>query len=107
MLNASILQAGKSAEDDVNSALKSGFAGATFGAGVGLAAGALGFLADTTVDDVYYSFNLDVELRERPLDGEQNENASQTNTTKGTSTRVQSNVKHGKITSGSFIKRVS
>lgn len=109
MLNATILQAGKSTAEEAYSALESGFAGAaTVGgislltgssyeqaAGAALAAGAVSFLADTMIEDVYYSFIVDVELRERPLDGDEYTNASQTSGTKGTSTAFQSNVTRG------------
>jgi hypothetical protein len=109
MLNATILQAGKSDKSSVNSALASGFAGGALAGGLssmtgssnkqavgaGLAGAALGFLADTMIEDVYYSFIIDVELRERPLDGDSYENASQTSGTKGTSTKFQSNVQRG------------
>lgn len=109
MLNATILQAGKTDKSSVNSALASGFAGGALAggiaslsghsnkhaAGVGLAGAAIGFLADSMIEDVYYSFIVDVELRERPLDGDIYDNASQTSDTKGTSTKFQSNVQRG------------
>lgn len=84
MLTATILQAGKTTANDVNSALSAGFSGALIGAGgaaltggsnnqvaaFGLAGAAAGFLADTLIDDVYYSVVVDVEMRERPLQGD-------------------------------------
>lgn len=109
MLNATILQAGKTDQKSAHSALSSGFAGGALAGGiaslagssnkhavgVGLAGAAIGFIADSMIEDVLYSFIIDVELRERPLDGDVYDNASQTNDTKGSSTKFQSNVKRG------------
>ncbi len=84
MLTATILQAGKTTKDHAASALSSGFSGALIGvgsaallganhhgaSGIGLAGAAAGFLADTMIEDVYYSVVVDVEMRERPLEGD-------------------------------------
>ncbi len=110
MLTGTILQAGKTTKEDAYSSLEAGFSGAVLGAGtaavaganaatiggLGLAGAAVGFLADTLVQDVYYSFIVDVELRERPLKGDEYSNSAHTAAKSGTSTTVVSNVKRGK-----------
>ena len=80
MIQANVLQVGKTDATDSDSALKSGFGGGLLGAGisaatggsgnnvgVGAAIGAVaGLLADTMVKDIYYSMITDVEIRQRP-----------------------------------------
>ena len=84
MLNATILSAGKTTADEASRSLTSGYKGAAEGAAIGyiatsgngnsvktgLLAGAAGFIADALVEDVYYTFVMDIELRERPLEGD-------------------------------------
>lgn len=88
MLDATILRSNKSTSDDSNAYLSQGYKGGAEGAltgatvaaiaggsgkttaGAALAGAAVGFLADTLVDDVYYTFVMDIELRERPLEGD-------------------------------------
>ena len=100
MMNATILSAGKTTADEASRSLSSGYKGAAEGAALGfiagggsgkdslqagLLAGAAGFFADAMVEDVYYTFVMDVELRERPLIGD-----SITNSTTNTSTKMLS-----------------
>lgn len=80
MIQANILQIGKTDETDSDSALQSGFGGGLLGAGVsaatggrgnnigvGAAVGAVaGLLANTMVKDISYSMITDVEIRQRP-----------------------------------------
>ena len=110
MLTGTILQAGRTTKEDAYSSLEAGFSGAVLGAGaaavaganaatiggLGLAGAAAGFLADTLVEDVYYSFIVDVELRERPLEGDEYSNSAHTAAKSGTSTTVTSTVKRSK-----------
>ncbi|MFT2110378.1 complement resistance protein TraT [Marinomonas sp. 2405UD68-3] len=88
MLNATIISAGKTTADEANSLLssgyKGGFEGAAVGAGItsatggsgsdaakaGLLLAAAGFLADSLIEDTYYTFVMDVEMRERALSGD-------------------------------------
>lgn len=88
MITASIIAADKATSSDANKYLNSGYKGGVEGAvaaggltaitggsgkqtaGAALAGAAIGFLADTLVKDVYYTFVMDVQLRERPLDGD-------------------------------------
>ncbi|MCQ1061295.1 complement resistance protein TraT [Photobacterium sp. ZSDE20] len=84
MLNASVIQAKNTSKEEAYGYLTSGFEGALVGAstaavlgadgrttaGAGLAVAAVGFLADTMISDTYYTFVLDVQVRERPLEGD-------------------------------------
>lgn len=80
MIQANVLQIGKTDETGSDSALQSGFGGGLLGAGVsaatggsgnnigvGAAVGAVaGLLANTMVKDISYSMITDVEIRQRP-----------------------------------------
>jgi hypothetical protein len=110
MLNATILSASKMTADEVSRSLSSGYKGAAEGALIGggltaitggsnsdaLKAGALtavgGFLADAFVEDVYYTFVMDVELRERPLEGDSIENSKKSISAKGMSGQNAANL---------------
>ena len=88
MLNAFVISAKKTNKEEINSFLNSGYKGGAEGlltaAAIGgvfgsrgsdlgvvaLGGAAVGFLADTLVSDDYYTFVVDIELRERPLDGD-------------------------------------
>ncbi|CAM3616791.1 Lipoprotein YlpA precursor [Vibrio aerogenes CECT 7868] len=105
MVTASIISADKMTEDDANKYLSSGYKGGVEGgvaaAGIaavsgsdgrqtvtaGLLGAAAGFLADTLVDDVYYTFVMDVELRERPMEGDQFVNESKSGSLRTTGDR--------------------
>lgn len=120
MLNATILSAGKTTADEADRSLSAGYKGAAEGAALGymvgaaggssssdsmksgLVAGAAGFLADALVEDVYYTFVMDIELRERPLEGDEIENSTQNKSATGMSTSntatlsmAESSVKRG------------
>ncbi|ACS80957.1 complement resistance protein TraT [Maridesulfovibrio salexigens] len=109
MLHATILQAGKTTKEEAYSSLRAGFSGALAGAGTAavlgasgygiggaaLAGSAIAFLADTMVQDVYYSFVVDVELRERPIAGDKYANSADTVAQSGTSTTINSSVVRG------------
>nr|WP_159063622.1 complement resistance protein TraT [Thaumasiovibrio occultus] len=99
MLNATIVQAGNTSKEQAYGYLESGFEGAVLAGGtaavlganqdtslgLGLAGAAIGFLADTMVSDTYYTFVMDVQMRERPMDGD-----SIANSTRNASVRAQS-----------------
>lgn len=109
MLTASILQAGKTTADRASDALSAGFAGGLIGAGAsvalggsanqaagfGLAGAAAGFLVDTLIDDVYYSVVVDVEMRERPLEGDTMVSGNIIDAKEKNNTVVSSYVKRG------------
>lgn len=80
MIQANVLQIGRTDETGKDSALQSGFGGGLLGAGVsaatggsgnnigiGAAIGAVaGIVANTMVKDIYYTMVTDVEIRQRP-----------------------------------------
>lgn len=103
MLQANILQIGKSDLREAEAVLSSGFGGAIAGASLaygtgssyrgamsaGLLGGALGLVGDALVDDVLYSMTTDLQIRERPLKGEVITQTQQTNAAQGTATRIK------------------
>ena len=115
MIQANVLQVGKTDATDSDSALKSGFGGGLLGAGVsavtggsgnnigiGAAVGAIvGLVADTMVKDIYYTMVADVEIRQRPaLDekiSQNEENYSEQGTTSTISQNVNTNNVQWKI----------
>lgn len=119
MLNAFIMSAKKTTKDEYNAALQSGYKGGAEGAltvgaitaisggdgsttaGAALAGAAIGFLADTLVEDSYYTFVLDVELRERPLEGDSISNHKKTTKASGYSSQNNAAL----TTSGSSVER--
>ncbi|HIP12275.1 MAG TPA: hypothetical protein EYG73_06105 [Arcobacter sp.] len=81
MVQANLLQIGKSTSRNVKSALNSAFGGAMIGVGVasvsnsnvsggGLIGAAIGFAAETMIKDIYITMITDVEIRQRALENE-------------------------------------
>ncbi len=111
MLQANVLQVGKTDLRTAESALVSGFGGAVSGAALvaagggsgrqaaagGLVGAALGVVGDALVDDVYYSVITDLQVRERPRAGEVVTQTQSTDANIGTMSRVNQSVKGGKI----------
>lgn len=108
MLQANILQVGKSDLRDAQSALDGGFGGAVLGGTAGYAissanrdtaaaaliGAAVGVVADALVDDTYYSMVTDVQIRERPLAGEAIVQSQSANVKQGSATNVKQEI-HG------------
>jgi len=106
MIQANILQVGKTDGTDSESALKSGFGGGLLGAGVsaatggsgnnvgiGAAIGAIaGLLADTMVKDIYFSMITDVEIRQRPALYERITQTEDNYSEQGTTSTISQNV---------------
>ncbi|UTV99108.1 hypothetical protein KDW99_17960 [Marinomonas rhizomae] len=110
MLNATIISAAKTSIEQANALLSSGYKGgiegAAIGAGVssvsggsgsdirqaGLFAGAAGFFADAIVEDAYFTFVMDVQMRERALAGDSVSNSTQNKSIKGISTGNAANL---------------
>lgn len=110
MLNATIISASKTTAEEANALLSSGYKGgiegAAIGAGVssitggsgsasmkaGLIAGAGGFFADALIEDAYYTFVMDVQLRERGLPGDSVKNSTENASLKGLSTANAANL---------------
>jgi hypothetical protein len=115
MLQGNILKIGKSDLRETQGLLGSGFGGGIAGAAVGATAGyaltgssntglalglagaAAGFIGDALVEDVLYVMVTDLQIRERPLEGEVVTQTQQANLQQGTSTQVRQNIKGGKI----------
>lgn len=116
MLQGNILKVGKSDLRESKAYLGSGFGagvtGAAVGAGtayalgatnnrsmaaVGLAGAALGFIGDALVKDVYYVMVTDLQIRERPLDGEVVTQTQQASLAQGSSTKIKQDIKGGKV----------
>ncbi len=111
MLQGNILKVGKSDLREAEGFFSSGFGGAATGAaaayalsgggrtvaGVGLAGAALGLVGDALVDDVLYVMITDLQIRERPLDGEVITQTQQADLQQGSSTRVQQDTRGAKV----------
>jgi hypothetical protein len=106
MIQANILQVGKTDGTDSDSALKSGFGGGLLGAGVSMATGGsgnnigigaavgalVGVLADTMVKDIYFSMVTDVEIRQRPSLDESVSQHESNYSEQGTTSTISQNV---------------
>ncbi len=113
MLQGNILKVGKSDLREANGYLESGFGGSVVGAaagyavasgssgravvGAGLIGGALGLIGDALVDDVLYVMITDLQIRERPLEGEVVTQVQQANLQQGSSTRVMQDSRGAKV----------
>jgi len=115
MLQGNILKVGKSDLRESQSYLGSGFGagvtGAALGAGtayalggsnksmagVGLAGAALGFVGDALVKDIAYVMVTDLQIRERPLEGEVVTQTQKANLAQGSSTTTKQNIEGGKV----------
>jgi len=115
MLQGNILKVGKSDLRESKSYLGSGFGAGLTGAAVGAATGygmtgsgrtgaalglagaALGFVGDALVKDVFYVMVTDLQIRERPLAGEVITQTQQADLAQGSSTKVQQDIKGGKV----------
>lgn len=120
MLQANILQVGKTDLREAQSALEGGFGGAVVGAAAGYAmhnsgsnaaaggliGAALGLVGDALVDDTFYSMITDVQIRERPLTGEQITQTQAANIKQGSSTSVQQSVQGGNVEWKTYRTRV-
>ena len=115
MLQGNILKVGKSDLREAKAMMGSSFGAALTGgalgaatsyslggggrtsAAVGLAGAALGFLGDALVEDTVYVMVTDLQIRERPLAGEVVTQTQQAALAQGTSTKVQQDIKGGKV----------
>lgn len=115
MLQGNILKVGKSDLREARGYLGAGYGGAWTGAAAGAAAGyamtgsgntglalglagaAAGLIGDALVDDVYYVMITDLQIRERPLEGEVVTQTQQAALKQGSSTNVQQNISGAKV----------
>jgi len=66
-------------------------------AGVALGGAALGFLGDALVEDTFYVMVTDLQIRERPLEGEVVTQTQQASLAQGSSTKVHQDIKGAKV----------
>lgn len=106
MLQANILQVGKTDLRGSREALDGGFGGAVVGIGAGavlsganrdvavagLIGAALGVLGDALVDDTFYTMVTDVQIRERPMSGEKMVQSQSASIKQGSSTSIAQSV---------------
>lgn len=115
MLQGNILKVGKSDLREAQSFLGSGFGAGVTGAAtgvaataalgggnrsmaaVGLAGAALGFVGDALVEDTMYAMITDLQIRERPLEGEIITQTQKANLAQGSSTQVKQDIRGGKV----------
>lgn len=117
MLQVNILQVGKSDLRASESALAGGFGSALIGmslAGdsynstrnVGLVIGILGFIADAMIEDVFYNMITDIQVRERPLAGENVAQQQNTNVSQGAGTKLTQKITGSKVNWKTYRSRV-
>lgn len=117
MLQVNVLKIGKSDLRASESALAGGFGGALIGASLsgdghssirnaGLAAGILGFVADTMVEDIVYNMITDIQVRERPLIGESITQQQNSHISQGDATKLTQNITGGKVNWKTYRSRI-
>lgn len=122
MLQANILQVGKSDLRTATGALQAGFGGAVAGAAIGSTMGSsyssgrvvgggligagLAVVGDAMVDDTFYQMITDLQIRERPLKGEVITQTQDTDAAQGTATRLQQSVTGGQVQWKTYRTRV-
>lgn len=108
MVQANLLQIGKTDKRTANSALTSTFGGAALGTGLAAITGAnsmgsygagaligglLGAIGDAMIEDIYYTMITDVEIRQRPSAGESIEQTARGTSKQGMSSNLTQNIK--------------
>lgn len=121
MLQANVLQVGRTDLRTGQSALEAGFGGAVAGATLAYAAGsdtargfaqagllgaAAGIVGDALVDDVVFSMITDLQIRERPLAGEVVIQQQATNAQQGTATKLEQHVSGGTVNWKTYRARI-
>ena len=121
MLQANILQVGRANLNGVTSALDAGFGGAVAGytiassidpdnfedaAVAGLVGAVGGIISDALVKDIMFSMITDLQVRERPLSGETITQSQTTNTSQGSSTRLNQQVSGGQVNWKTYRTRI-
>ena len=106
LLQANVLQCGKTDLRTANGIFQAGYGGAVAGAGAAYAAGgsgrqaagygllgaAIGTVADALVDDTFYSMITDIQIGERVPKGTVIKQSQSANIQQGTSTQINQNV---------------
>jgi len=115
MLQGNILKVSKTDKREAQSYMHSGYGSALTGAvaggaasyalggnnrtsaGIALAGAALGFIGDALIKDTFFVMITDLQIRERPLEGEIVTQTQQAKLAQGTSTNVNQNISGGKV----------
>lgn len=110
MLQANVLKIGKTDLRSSQNSLSAGFGGALVGmavasnshsgrsvAGAGLFGALIGMAADAMVEDVMFNMITDLQIRERPRNGEMITQSQLTAASQGTSTKMKQQVTGGKV----------
>lgn len=120
MLQANILQVGKTDLRTAQNSLDGGFGGVLVGSAAGysmhgsgrdaavggLVGAAVGVVADALVDDTYFSMITDVQIRERPMSGEVVTQTQSANIAQGSATKVKQDIQGAKIEWKTYRTRV-
>jgi hypothetical protein len=112
MLQVNVLKLGKSDLTESQSALGAGFEGAVAGSMMSgsrnsaVAGGLLGFLGSSLVEDVFFSMITDIQVRERPLEGESIVQKQNTRISQGTGTQLRQNISGGKVNWKTYRSRI-
>ena len=83
-----------------------GGGGGRSAAALGLAGAAVGFIADSMVEDVMYVMVTDLQLRERPLKGEVITQTQKADLAQGSSTSVKQDISGGQVQWKSYRTRI-
>lgn len=120
MLQGNILHVGRSDMREAGNALAAGFGGAVAGAtvagmtggsgrdmaGAGLLVGALSLAGDALVEDTLYSMVTDIQVRERPLEGETVTQSQRTTAAQGTATTLSQDVSGARVSWKTYRTRI-
>jgi len=120
MLQANVLQVGKADIREVKNAVEAGFGGAAVGATAAVATGgggkdmaaggllgaAVGVVGDALVDDVLFSAITDLQIRERPRNGEKVVQRQSTNAGQGSATTMNQKVTGGEVNWKTYRTRI-
>ena len=105
MLQVNVLQVGKTDLREASSAFAGGYGGALLASSLSnsdssdsmLVGGVIGFVADAMVEDIFFSMITDIQVRERPLEGEVITQSQNTSASQGTSTSLTQSASSAKV----------
>lgn len=120
MLQANVLQCGKSDLRTTNNAYNAGWGGAAVGAGAaavargssrsifagGLIGATAAVVGEALVDDTLYSMITDVQIRERAANGEEVTQEQDTNARQGTASRMRQHIRGAKTSWKTYRTRI-
>ena len=124
MIQGNILKVSKADKREIDSYARGGYNSAISGAAIGVAAGyalggdsqdvalaglavgALGLLGDAMVEDTYYVMVTDLQIRERPLDGERITQTQKAKLAQGSATNVTQKIQGGRSSWKTYRTRI-